>query len=340
MNPLSNIPQRLRRELFIARKIASGLLTYTPFLHRNLLLLREMLAGRPRRQVGLSTVPYCYTVWMRHLIQRCAYASLPFPQTVLEVGPGNSLGVGLAALISGADRYYAMDAVAHMDLSRNFYIFEELLQLFMKKASIPDHDDFPDLGPSLPSHAFPDHLFPHIQAGKALAKDRLDKIRLNLARMINNHCNDMLFYITPDRHGLPQPMRTSVDWILSQFVIEHIDNLQEIYEQFENMLRPGGMMTHHIDFRAHWTAYEWNGYWTYDDRTWRWIRGNRPYFVNRAPLSEHICCLKKAGFEILGISTTEGESTLTREKLAMRFRHLTAEDLQTMTAMITVRKPR
>lgn len=329
----------LKKRLFIARKITSGLLTHAPFLYRNLLLLRETLAGHPRRQVGLSTAPYCYTVWMRHLTQRFVYGPLPFPQTILEVGPGNSLGVGLAALLCGADHYYAMDAVSHMDLSQNINLLEELIPLFRQKTPIPDHGTFPDLGPPLPSHAFPDHMLPHVHAGGSLSEDRLDKIRQNLEQMVNHKDNDMLFYITAERRTIPLPMRESVDWILSQFVMEHVDDLPGTYEQFKDLLKPGGMMTHHIDFRSHWTAYEWNGYWTYEDRIWWWIRGNRPYFINRAPLSEHISCLEKAGFNILGISRTEATSNLTREKLALCFRHLTEEDLRTITAMITVRKP-
>ncbi len=330
---------KLKQRIFLARKIASGLLTHVPVLHHNLLHMREYLVGHPSRQVGLSTAPYCYTVWMRHLTQRCAYGPFPFPETVLEVGPGNSLGVGLAALLCGADRYYAMDAIAHMDLSRNLNVLEELIQLFLQKAPIPDHGTFPDLGPALQSHAFPDHLLPHVHTGDSLTEDRLHKIRQNLAQMVNHRDNDMLFYITADRRDIHLPMRNSVDWILSQFVLEHVDDLPGTYEQLQGLLKPGGLMTHHIDFRSHWTAYEWNGYWTYEDRTWQWIRGNRPYFINRAPLSEHISCIGKAGFEILGVSTTEGESNLTPEKLASRFRHLTEEDLRTVTAMITVRKP-
>lgn len=33
------------------------------------------------------------------------------PDTVAGLGPGDSLGFGLAALISGADKYFAFDVV-------------------------------------------------------------------------------------------------------------------------------------------------------------------------------------------------------------------------------------
>ena len=149
----------------------------------------------------------------------------------------------------------------------------------------------------------------------------------------------MLTYITPWNNAVPPAMLESVDCVLSQFVMEHVDDLHAAYEQFYRLLKPRCCMTHHIDFRSNWTSYEWNGYWVYEDRTWRMIRGKRPYFINRMPLSEHLSCIRRAGFEVINLIKTKGDSGISPKHLARRFRNLSLDDLQTMGAMIVARKP-
>lgn len=329
----------LKKKIFLARKIVAGLLTYSPSLSETLMRLRESLTGHPRRQVAAATAPYCYAVWMRHLLQRHNTGTATFPETLAEIGPGNSLGVGLAALLSGVDRYYALDAVAHVSPIKNEEILTGLIELFTKRVNIPDHEEYPDLGPPLQSYAFPDHILTDAHLSVSLNTKRLERIRQNISSMLSPANNDMLFYITPWSNALPSYMLESVDWILSQFVMEHVDDLAHAYEQFYTLLKPGGCMSHHIDFRSHWTSYEWNGYWTYEDRTWRMIRGKRPYFINRMPLSEHLSCIKSAGFEVLHLIKTKGDPEISPKQLARRFRSLSVDDLQTMGAVIVARKP-
>lgn len=329
----------LKKKIFLARKLVTGLLTYAPFLNQTLFRLREFLTGHSSRQVAAATAPYCYAIWMRHLIQWHTAEPGRFPETVVEIGPGNSLGVGLAALLSGVNRYYALDAVTQVDFQKNGDILEGLNELFADKRRIPDHEEYPDLGPPLQSYAFPDHILPDARLSVSLNAKRLERIRQNISNMSSQENNDMLIYITPWSSTLPPGMLESVDWVLSQFVMEHVDDLPVAYEQFYGLLKPGGCMTHHIDFRSHWTSYEWNGYWAYEDLTWRLIRGKRPYFINRMPLSEHLSCIRRAGFEVLHLIKTKCDSGISPKQLARRFSNLSVEDLQTMGAMIVARKP-
>ncbi len=314
-------------------------MTYAPFLNQTLFRLRESLTGHSRRQVAAATAPYCYAVWMRHLLQWHTTGTVRFPETVAEIGPGNSLGVGLAALLSGVNRYYALDAVTQVDFQKNRDILEGLIELFTKRANIPDHEEYPDLGPPLQSYAFPEHILPNASLSVSLNVKRIERIRQNISNMSSQGNTDMLTYITPWSSALPSEMFVSVDWILSQFVMEHVDDLPAAYEQFYGLLKPGGCMTHHIDFRSHWTSYEWNGYWAYENRTWKMIRGKRPYFINRMPLSEHLSCTSRTGFEVLHMIKTKCDSGISPKQLARRFRNLSVDDLQTMGAMIVARKP-
>ena len=49
-----------------------------------------------------------------------------------------SLGIGLAALLSGVERYIALDVIQYASDAQNLRIFEGLIALFKDRAPIPD----------------------------------------------------------------------------------------------------------------------------------------------------------------------------------------------------------
>ena len=77
-----------------------------------------------------------YAIFMRYL-RAVRDAGLSFDgKTVLEFGPGSSFGVGTAALLSGCKRYYGFDLMDHTDVERNLAVFDEMVELFQKRAPI------------------------------------------------------------------------------------------------------------------------------------------------------------------------------------------------------------
>jgi hypothetical protein len=125
-----------------------------------------------------------------------------------------------------------------------------------------------------------------------------------------------------------------VDMILSQAVLEHVGDLPYTYRQLSRWLKPGGFMSHQIDFRCHRTARQWNGHWAYSDRVWRLIGSVWPYLINREPYSTHRELLDTAGLDVVCEVKLRRPSGIRRERLASRFRHLSDDDLITSGAFV------
>jgi hypothetical protein len=310
------------------RSLIVGIATYVPGLQR--------LTGR--KTGGTTSARYCYAVWLRHL-SMLRQSALPTTfETMAELGPGDSLGTGLAALLSGTQRYIALDAVRYADSARNLQIFDELIALFRDRAPIPDEVEFPLVQPRLPSYAFPADILTAARLDLFLHPKRLEVIRdainspATSARVAGPVC-----YVAPWQPD--QVEDGTADLIVSQTVLEFPRDLRRLYAEMCRWLKPGGIMSHEIDFKSVGITVEWNGHWSCSDALWRLAAGRRRHRLNREPHSTHIALLRSMGCRIVCDERTVQPSAITRAQLAPRFRHLTDEDLATSSALIQAVKP-
>src|SRR5688572_12920493 len=109
------------------RQVLFGAATYVPGVY-------SLVAKRRREE---HSARYCYAVWLRHLVFAHRHGFNVPPRRVVELGPGASLGVGLAALIAGTDTYYACDVVRQADTDRTLELFDEIVALFRRREPIP-----------------------------------------------------------------------------------------------------------------------------------------------------------------------------------------------------------
>ena len=65
---------------------------------------------------------YCYSVWLRHLSIINENGLDTNPNIVAELGPGDSIGMGLMALLTGSSKYYALDIVEKTNVKQNPFI--------------------------------------------------------------------------------------------------------------------------------------------------------------------------------------------------------------------------
>ncbi|MBU0533647.1 MAG: class I SAM-dependent methyltransferase [Candidatus Omnitrophica bacterium] len=289
---------------------------------------------------GTISARYSYSIWLRHLVM--AYKNnLPTqPDTIAELGPGDSLGIGLAALISGVNKYYAFDVIKYADNQRNIKIFDDLIVLFRKREKIPDETEFPEIKPYLESYEFPTHILSDDHLNLMLKNDRIKSIKNALLNTGKTHSDKIqISYFVP-WHNSNIIKEASVDMIYSQAVLEHVEYLEYIYETLYRWLKPGGFMSHQIDFKSHGLASEWNGHWTYSDFAWKIMRGKRSYLLNREPHSKHIELIHKAGFEIICDIQYKNKSRIQKKYLKSKFKYLSDDDLTTTGAFIQAVKKR
>ncbi len=281
---------------------------------------------------GTDSARYCYSVWLRHLVMAKNNGLNVYPKVVAELGPGDSLGIGLAALISGCDKYFSFDVVEHSNSERNIGIFDELVALFRNRAAIPGDDEFPNVKPYLNEYDFPADILDENRLHDALEESRIKKIRDVISHPQLN--NSIVQYKVPWYDaGILE--KESVDMIYSQAVLEHVDDLLDTYKSMYLWLKLTGFISHQIDFKSHGTANEWNGHWVYSDFIWMLIRGKRPYLLNREPHSTHLSILKEEGFKILCDKKIKSESRFTIDDLAPRFsKSIDEEDITTSGAFI------
>ena len=280
---------------------------------------------------------YCYSVWMRHLVKTHAYRRVPFNGVVVELGPGDSLGTGLAVLLSGANHYIAVDVARHANSKQNMKVLEELVSLFAKQTPIPNNNEFPEVKPHINDFSFPASILNADWMEKNLSSKRLQIIADCFCGTAKE--KPLLQYIDPiTASTIISP--DSVDLVFSQAVLEHAENLTGVYQTCHSWLKPDGLVSHQIDFRSHGTAREWNGHWAYSDVLWRLIRGNRPYLLNREPCGTHLRLLAENGYQIAIEERSKAPSRLEREQLAARFQKMPQQDLTTSGIYVVAEKNR
>jgi SAM-dependent methyltransferase len=202
------------------------------------------------------------------------------------------------------------------------------------QAPIPSGGEFTEILPELSDYRFPRTILSGDRLTQALAPERLKRLRNALA---GNLTAGPICYLAPMGRMNEIP-GNSVDLIISQAVMEHLDQLEETYTECFRILKPGGFMSHQIDFRCHETAPEWNGHWKYSELTWRLMRGGHPWFINRQPCSAHLNLVKQAGFSLCAEIKQFGSFGISSRQLASRFKALSENDLKTAGVLVLANK--
>lgn len=307
--------------------IAKGLISYVPGIMRYSDVTHSIDAE------------YCYSTYLAHLNQAHRVGLDPFPKVVAELGPGTSFGVGTAALLCGANVYYAIDELPHAKLEANLWALDQLVGFFRTKK-----DPEEERGTRKTIDRFPGHVLTDDILEQTLDDSRIEQIKAQLRKAITGEAVSgegqiKIIYLHPFK-GSNMLKPRSVDMIMSTVVLQVVEDLPEVYSCFSEWLKPGAWMSHFVDFSNYGMTRDWNGHWGCSRFLWRLMQGNRPYLHNRAPYSVHIELMKMNGFDIVTDIRTLDYSGIGRKSLNEDFAYLTDDDIIITRALIQAVKRR
>ncbi|WP_400770536.1 methyltransferase domain-containing protein [Methylosinus sporium] len=146
-------------------------------------------------------------------------------------------------------------------------------------------------------------------------------------------------YIVYDPPDLPF-QDNSFDLITSTSVLEHVPSgqVERLASELHRVLRHGGVSTHHIAHKDHWSDFDASlhdlNYLRYDERGWR--RFNPPLLrQNRLLSSQYVEIFARYGFVI------ERQTSFTTPppfQIAEQFARFSPEDLRTTHTWLTLTK--
>ena len=297
---------------------------------------KDLSEKRPQK----ANSRYCYSLWLRHLSILNENGLDVNPSIIAELGPGDSIGVGLMALLTGSKKYCALDVTKHTNLKQNAVLVDELTALLQSGTDIPNDEEFPRVNPRLKSYNFPSKIITEQRMLDQLSKERLSGLKYNLLHNedVNEDSSAIQYFCPWSDSGVID--EGSVDMIFSQAVLEHVDDLTETYKAMHLWLKNGGVMSHQIDFKSHSTSKKWNGHWAYSDYEWKIVNGGGSHLINREPLSTHIELLNDNDFNILSVIPVKNfpsdkyNGSIHRGELAKKFKGLSNDDFSTCGAHI------
>lgn len=226
-------------------------------------------------------------------------------KTVLEIGPGDSIPLGLLFLGAGAKRYVTVDRFLG-DVSSESA--KRLYQGLIKSAPRRVQDGWQEMGIN-------PHLYPDINSGSF---EQIKLVRKSI-----------------EETNLDESVRGDI--ILSFNVIEHLQNVPQACINMSGLLNPDGMMIHRVDYGPH--AYRHKNplmFLTLSNTLWSLMGSNRGA-PNRLRHAHILQALKSSGFNSIDRVThrySQEDLKSVKPFISKEFSGLNYEDLLVADAEI------
>lgn len=138
-------------------------------------------------------------------------------KTILELGPGADLGIGLITLWKGARKYNSLDVHSLVD-------------------TVPDH--------------FYESLFQTMEARQVQGALTGDELR-NQLKLTQAGKNEKLNYVCRSDFDIRTFKNEGVDLVFSQAAFEHFDDIDRTFAQLSDTVKSGGVLVAEIDLNTH-----------------------------------------------------------------------------------------
>ena len=260
---------------------------------------KNLLKRRISRKTGaMDSLNYSIGVLKKHFGEFDAKNENIQNKCIVELGPGRSLGVGMLLIILGASKVYELDATKMA--FDNEIILAQIVDFFLQS--------------SLQHYII----------------DREQLLKIKSTGL--DYFQDKLIYHAPYNFDAWPIPSSSVDFVFSHAVLEHVSNLHSTYLEMNRVLKMGGKISHIVDLRDHFRKRflgNWARFLQYPDGLWNLMTCYYPARTNRFRCCNHLTMLKDSGFEILSIDKRiETELPIEANTIAARFASMAEEELK------------
>jgi SAM-dependent methyltransferase len=217
-----------------------------------------------------------FTKYCLHITKDDTYKTLK-DKTVLELGPGDTLATALFFIAYGAKRVVCCDRFKLVvNPAKNTAIARQVLSL------LPEQQ--------------------RLRLETVLTFDSFGQARLNPTHIQYLHSRN-------DEIALED---TSIDIIVSNAVLEHVQNPAELFAEMNRVLKPGGIMVHAADLKSHELHHKTDlDFLVIPELLWKWMTFYRGA-PNRLRKSDYERQLRLYDFELVYFKIT---SSFAEEKI-------------------------
>ncbi len=282
---------------------------------------------------------YCYRVWHRHVLAYMNSGTTGFPKTVVELGPGGSVGVGLCAVLMGAKKYIGLDTVSRpvFPLPKGF--LEELERLIVDRAPV-GAPSWMEGDKGISARAIMDTASWQARIDPSRVRERRAGLEEWLSRDRTRHDKEPITYLAPwNKDSVERALgNRRACLVMSHSVLEYVMDLQELHTILGSVTSRSGRLTHHVDLGSLQSLPRWNEYWRYSGLRWKIMRGRRPYFPTRLPISSHLEAIRQAGLRVDVAVSHSRPSGLQEKDLHAHWSHLGRTDIRSSALFVVCSK--
>ncbi len=269
--------------LRLFKTIFSGLLSYVP-------IFRDLVQERKKRiKHSSSDALFCYSLWLG-LIKYLENNKIEYcGDRVAELGTAGSFGVGLVALLTGTNEFYAFEIENLYKQEMNICLLDEIVGLLNAETDLCG--TYSQLNIPITDKRFPSELI----TPKYKDRQFIGELKKELGDIFNEKNKYIRYVLNWNEESVE-----NLDLIFSRAVMEHVKNPHLVYESIFSLLQQGGVTIHDIELHSHRLTKDPCGHRKLPAFLWRLINGRRAYSLNLLLLSEHIEIMNE-WFEMLKV---------------------------------------